>query len=173
MASFNLTTSYGVSDRYGAAYRTMPLTTTAIISWGTDAGPKVLLHQPRKTSQRSTCFSFMDAIPFGSGLRPRCGTVLLAIRQTHGVTALSWSGCTMMEAMRVVVAYPHLPTLRDMPMSAKYRAIAAAYSGNYGKECAMSKKSTPYACTRGGTAWRALPWALRARLRRRISKRRR
>ena len=48
-----------------AAYRTMPPTTAAITSWGTDAGPKVFLHQPRRPSQQSTCFSFMDAIPFG------------------------------------------------------------------------------------------------------------
>ena len=45
----------------------------------------------------------MDAIPLWSSLRPKYGTVLMAIRQTHGVTALFGSGCTIIEGMRVVV----------------------------------------------------------------------
>ena len=44
MAAFKRTTSSAVSDRYGAAYRTMPPTTAAITSWDTDTGPKVFLH---------------------------------------------------------------------------------------------------------------------------------
>ena len=35
-------------------------------------------------------------------------------------------------------------------MSVRYRAIAAAYSRNSGRECAINKRSSQYACTRGG-----------------------
>ena len=77
----------------------------------------------------------------------------------------------MIKGMRVVVAYTHLPKLRDMPMTAKYCATASAYSGNCGSECAIGKTSSQCAYTEDGTAWRAFPWALRARLRSRGSRR--
>ena len=61
----------------------------------------------------------MDAIPFRSSLRPKYGTVLLAIKHTHAVPALFGSGSTMDEGMCVVMGHAHLPTLRDMPVSAQ------------------------------------------------------
>ena len=79
----------------------------------------------------------------------------------------------MIEGMRVVVAYTHLPTLRDIPMSAKYCPIAAAYSKCCSQECAIGKRSSQYACITDGTAWRASPWARQVELSWRGSKWRR
>ena len=81
-AAFNFTNASAVSDRYGATYRSMSPTTAATTSWGIDTGPNVFLHQPGTASHRSTCFSFMDAMPRGSRPRPRYGIVPLAFRHT-------------------------------------------------------------------------------------------
>ena len=83
----------------------------------------------------------MDAIPVGSGRRPRYGTVRFVSRKTHGVAASAGLKRTMIEGLRAVVADAHLRTLRDMPMSVMYCAMANAYSKNCGKECAISKWS--------------------------------
>ena len=104
MAAFSLTTASAVSDRYGAAYRTMPPTTDAITSWVTDAGPNVFLHQPSRASHRSTCFSFMVATPLGSRRRPKSGTVPLARKHTYGAAVFPGFKHTMIEWMRAVLA---------------------------------------------------------------------
>ena len=44
----------------------------------------------------------------------------LARKQTQGAAAFHGFNHTMIEGFRVVVAYAHLLTLRDMPMSARY-----------------------------------------------------
>ena len=59
----------------------------------------------------------------------------------------------MIEGMPAVVAHAQLLTLRDMTISARYRAIAVAYFRNCGKECAITRRSSQCACTMGGTTW--------------------
>ena len=44
IAAFNVSIASAASDKYGAAYHTMPPTTAAITSWGMDGIPRVFLH---------------------------------------------------------------------------------------------------------------------------------